>query len=144
MTIPRRQKHGLSSLLKAERRRIDGRSALGQAISTYQATLIDSLGGREALSAQDLCLVETISRDWIILQQVDIYIMEHGMINKRKRALWPVAVQRVALSNSLTSKLLALGLKRRPKPTKTLAQLLAEPSKPLPDRTESTGAGSQG
>ena len=40
-------------------------------------------------------------RDQFILGQVDAYIMQHGLINKRKRSLVPVAVQRSTIAEGL-------------------------------------------
>ena len=104
--------------------KLDGRSGAMIAMNAYKADLLASLGGPELLSQQELTIVDLIVRDQFILGQVDAYIMQHGLINKRKRSLVPVAVQRSTIAEGLLRKLQALGLNRRSKPINTLASLL--------------------
>lgn len=127
--IPR-QKHGLSRLLKARHLKLDGRSAAMQAMSGYRANLLASLGGRDLLSEQELIVVELIVKDQFILSQVDGYLGQVGYFNRRKKSAHPLTVQRMTIADGPKRSLLALGLKRRSKPVKSLAELLAMPSKP--------------
>jgi len=124
------QKHGLTRLLKADCRQLDGRSSLGQAMSAYRADLISSLGGKDNLSTQELCLVDMCARDRFVLEQIDAYLLTVGLFSKRKRSAFPLTLQRNTIADGLTRRLLALGLSRRSKPTKTLAELLSTPNVP--------------
>lgn len=123
------QRHGFTPQLrgryKANTPQIDGRSALGQAMATYRADLLSSLGGADTLSAQELTLVEMCAKDWLMLQSVDAYLLQAGLFNKKKRAAYPLTATRMQIADSLTRRLQALGLARRAKPVGTLASLLA-------------------
>ena len=117
--------HGLSQRLRGRRSQIDGRSALAQAMASYQADLVSSLGGAENLSAQEMTVVEMAARDWLLLQDIDAYLLQVGTFNRKKRQAYPLLASRIQISESLTNKLKALGLSRRAKPVSTLASLLA-------------------
>jgi hypothetical protein len=129
------QRHGLTPLIRARYkpnvRPLDGRSGPVQAMAQYRAELLASLGGADTLSAQELTLVEMCAKDWLILQTVDAHILQAGLFSKRKRAAYPLTVQRMQIADSLARRLNMLGLKRRSRPAQTLAELLAAP------RTES-------
>lgn len=127
------QRHGFTPYLRGRSKtsigQIDGRSALGQAMAQYRADLLASLGGRDSLSTQELTLIEMCAKDWLILQSVDAYLLQAGLFNKKKRTAYPLTVQRMQLADGLTRRLQSLGLKRRPKPTKSLQEVLgASPS----------------
>ncbi len=137
-----RQKHGLSGVLKGRLHKLDGRSELGQAMSAFKADLLSSLGGSENLSAQRLCFVDLAVKEWLILQTIDGFFSQAGFFQKRKKTAYPLLASRMQVADGLKRSLLALGLERKAKKMPTLQELLAMPSKPLPDRTESTVAGS--
>lgn len=99
-------------------------------MAAYRADLLASLGGADRLSTQELTLVEMCTKDWLILQSVDAYLLQAGLFNKRKRMAYPLTVQRMAIADSLTRRLQSLGLARRAKPIGNLASLLASPQKP--------------
>ena len=133
----RNQSHGFSGLLRNRSKEIDGRSSLGQALAQYRADLLRSLGGSENLSTQELSLVELCGRDWIILQQIDNYLLTVGCFNRKKRQAYPLLASRSTISDSLTRKLQALGLSRRAKPVQSLAALLNGSTNTQPEEGES-------
>jgi hypothetical protein len=112
-------------------KQFDGRSAFVLALNAYKSALIASLGGADNLSEQELTIVDLISRDVIVVEQIDAYLVQHEVVNKKKRCLYPIALQRMALAESVTKRLAALGLARRSKQVQTLTQLLnASPEPP--------------
>jgi len=125
------RKHGLTRLLRNRMRQLDGRSALSQSIAKYRAELLSSLGGSENLSAMELTILETCSRDWILLQSIDAYILQTGAFNKKRRQAYPLTVQRMQIADSLTRRLQALGLQRRAKQV-SLSDYLNTNGKPTP------------
>ena len=135
-TRPRRsyRSHGFTSLLrgrsKADARQIDGRSSLGQAMAQYKANLISDLGGQENLSTQELTIVEMVSKDWLILQSIDAYLLQAGLFSRRRKSAYALTIQRGQIADSLTRRLQAVGLKRRAKPVGNLADLLRRPNQP--------------
>lgn len=116
-------------------RQLDGRSALSQSIAKYRAELLSSLGGAENLSAMELTILETCSRDWILLQSIDAYILQTGAFNKKRRQAYPLTVQRMQIADSLTRRLQALGLQRRAKQV-SLSDYLANGKAPTKTTTE--------
>jgi hypothetical protein len=134
-TKPRRgyQRHGFTSLLenrfKGSKGQIDGRTALGRALAEWKAELIEALGGNETISPQERVLIETCARDHVILSSIDAWLMRQpSLVHSKKRTTYPIVLQRAQLADSLTRRLQAIGLKRRPRPTKSLADLLTTES----------------
>ena len=74
----KRQSHGFSRQLRsrytADRSHLDGRSVAAQAMASYSAELVASLGGADNLSAQELTLIEIAAKDWLLLQSIDAYL----------------------------------------------------------------------
>jgi hypothetical protein len=134
------QKRGISKLLRADCRQIDGRSALGIAISGQRAALVASLGGEEHLSTQERMLVQLCARDWAILEQIDNYLLQVGLFSKRKKAAWPLVATRMQVEDGITKRLLALRLEKRARPTLSLNDLLnntPDPAQAVDRGTES-------
>jgi len=131
------QKHGLSKLLKADYKELDGRCTPVAAMKQYQTDLLSSLGGRDTLSAQEITLVEMCSRDWLMLQSIDAYLLQASLFNKRKRTAYPLTIQRQTIADGLTRRLLALGLTKRARSVQTLTELLN--AKPGPAQAVDAG-----
>src|SRR6266404_9100528 len=90
------------------------RSALGRALGEWRASLLADLGGVDAVSTQQLALVDLAVRSKLLVDSVDAYVL--GMpspVNKRKRQLFAVVVQRQALVGQLQSLLRDPGLERK-------------------------------
>jgi len=121
-------KHGLTRLKAAVKdlggRVIDGRTALGKALAQWRAELLQDLGGPEAVSTQELVVVDLAVKTKLLLDSVDAWLLtQPSLVNARKRTLLPVVLQRQQLADSLARYMAQLGLKRRAK-TLDLAQAL--------------------
>jgi len=109
------QKHGLSKLLKADYKELDGRCTPVAAMKAYRADLISSLGGAD-MSTQDLTIIDLCAKDKLIVDSIDAYLLQAGLFSKRKKAAWPLLATRLQVADSLTRKLQALGLSKKESP----------------------------
>jgi hypothetical protein len=110
------RKHGFHSakaaLSEFGQRAIDGRSALGRALGEWREQIVADLGGSDNLSAQQQTVIDVIVRTKLLLDGVDAFILQTGIVNKRRKAVHPVVRERIALAESLVRHLQLLGLKR--------------------------------
>ena len=125
-----RQTHGTCTLKRAVKdlgsRAIDRRTATGRALAAWRTELLDDLGGIEAVSTQELALVEEAVKTKLILDSVDAWLLsQKTLINKRTRSVLPVVRDRQALVSTLRGLLSDLGLKRRSKALPSLGEYLA-------------------
>jgi hypothetical protein len=103
---------------------VDGRSSLGRALQTWRTRLTADLG--DDLSEAQQMLVELVLRTRVMLDHIDAYLMSQGsLINRRRKQLLPVVVQRTALADQLARLLGQLGLERRQKRVPSLSEILA-------------------
>jgi hypothetical protein len=108
-------------------RALDGRSAGARAISEWRGELLRDLGGEAGLSSQEKLLVELVVRQKLFIDSIDIFLMQQSsLVNKKKRVLFAVVRERNTLVTTLVSTLDKLGLKKREKPVKSLAEFLEE------------------
>jgi hypothetical protein len=126
-----RSKHGLHGLMSKVSTTglsaIDRRSAGARALLEWRRELEQDLGGADSLSAQQRTLVELACRVRLYLDHVDGWLMSQpSLVNKRRRAVVPIMLQRMQLSDSLARLLGQLGLRRQAKPVKTLAEYIRE------------------
>jgi hypothetical protein len=136
------RKHGFNpakaALSEFGQRVIDGRSALGRALADWRQEIVRDLGGAEQLSAQQHTVIDIVVRTKILLDGCDAYIMTTGIVNKRKRAVHPIVIQRGQLAESLVRHLSMLGLKRKAQEVPSLQEYLrqhaSEPVDPRHDR----------
>jgi hypothetical protein len=133
--------HGLISMKKAlaglGSRAVDGRTSLGYALKKWRKDLINDLGGPENVSVQQEALVDLAVKSKLLLDSIDAWLLvQPTLVNKQKKTLLPVVVQRTALANSFASYLNQLGLERRHK-IKTLSDILNEDTE---SETHSDGA----
>jgi len=122
------RKHGLNSLKKAwsqlGNRALDGRSPAAVAIRKWRAELIADLGGIDAVSTQQLAIIDLAGKQKILLDSIDTWLFtQPSLINSRKRSVIPVVQQRQTLADALAKYLSQLGLERRRK-VKTLTEIL--------------------
>jgi hypothetical protein len=119
------------------KRAVDRRTTEGRALARWRAELIRDLGGEENLSTQRKALVELVCRDRFLLDAVDGWLLsQETFINRRRRALFPIVLEREKLADALARRLAQLGLERVPKPVPTIAQYLAQ-SDSVPAENES-------
>jgi len=77
------------------------------------------------LSIQQLCLIDTIMKTKLLLDSVDNFLLRQtNLVNKRKKSLYSVVVQRGVLADSLLRHLSALGLEKKAKDGGSLRDLL--------------------
>jgi hypothetical protein len=89
--------------------------------------LIADLGGLEAVSTQELALVDEAVKTKLILDSVDAWLLSQPtLINKRARAVLPAVRDRNALVTTLRGLLTDLGLRRRVREAPDLGSYLAE------------------
>lgn len=122
-------KHGLYTVKRAVKevglKAVDGRSAVGRALSQWRADLIRDLGGKDSISTQQEALVDLAVKSKLLLDSVDVWLLQQlSLVNKRKKSLLPVVRERQQLADGLARYLGQLGLEKRVK-VKTLAEILA-------------------
>jgi hypothetical protein len=131
MRSRKQSRHGLHALKKrvmvAGLEAIDHRSRAARALLCWRKELIADLGGQNALSAQQLALVELATRTKLLVDSVDAWIMQQpSLVNAKRRALLPVVRERIQLADALARYLSQLGLARRKPPALTLEGFLEE------------------
>jgi hypothetical protein len=129
--------HGAHTLKRAVKelaaRAIDQRTTVGKALAAWRSELLADLGGIEAVSTQELALVEEAVKTKLILDSVDAWVLTQStLINKRAKSVLPVVRDRQALVNTLRGLLSDLGLKRRSRQEPTLSEYLSTKMAPQP------------
>ncbi len=127
--VRRPQTHGQYTLKRAVKelgsRSIDRRTSLGKALYAWRDELITDLGGADAVSTQQMALIDLCVRTKLLLDSLDAWLLQQrSLVNSRKRSVIPALISRTQLSDSLARYLGTLGLQRRAKPTKGLHELL--------------------
>jgi hypothetical protein len=113
------------------------RTALGRELRAWRDLLVTDLGGPDAISTQQLAIIEKAVTQKLICDSLDAYVLGLGsLVNKRHRTLWPVVKERAAQVTLLQSLLRDLGLERRTRDAFDLAAELAklhrQPEQPPP------------
>jgi len=87
---------------------------------------VADLGGEDNISTQQAALIELCVRSKLMIDTIDNWILsQDNLVNKSKKAVIPVVIQRQSLADGLARYLSQLGLERRVK-QKTLEQIIAE------------------
>lgn len=125
------QTHGLNTMRKAVTalgsRAIPGNTPLGYALKNWKTDLINDLGGRDAISTQQLALVELAAKSKLLLDSIDAWLLTRPtLINARKKSLLPVVRERQALADGLARYLTTLGLERRQRDSDDLQAYVRE------------------
>jgi hypothetical protein len=117
-------------------------TALGRALHEWRESLLSDLGGAEAITTQQLALVDLAVRSKLLVDSVEAYVLSMpSPVNRQRRCLHPVVRERQALVGQLQSLLRDLGLERRAKPVADLAAYLAERTKSEPAQPAGGGGG---
>jgi len=117
---------------------IDGRTAVGKALAAWRADLLNDLGGIEAVSTQELALVEEAVKTKLILDSVDAWLLQQPtLIIRKSRSVLPAVRDRQALVSTLRGLLGDLGLNRRVQALPSLREYLATHIVTNANRTES-------
>ena len=95
-------------------RAIDRRTKVGRALEAFRAEIIEDKGGEDALSGASKALVDTIVRQKLILDSIDAYVLSMGsLVNRKRRAIYPIVRERQQIADALAKYLGMLGLERR-------------------------------
>jgi len=106
---------------------IDGRSRVAHALDHFRNDLIRDLGGPEAVTQQQRVIVDLAVRTHLMVQSIDNYILNLDyLVQRKKKALWPVVRERTVLADSLARYMSMLGLERREKLVPSLEKYLQE------------------
>jgi hypothetical protein len=131
-----RQRHGLGLLRRAVEslgprpldQALDPQSPIGRALAEWRRDLTQDLGGPESITTAQAGMVELAVRTKLMLDTVDGFILTmESPVNRRRRSVYPVIIQRGSLARDLARFLEALGLERRAPKVLDLARALAEP-----------------
>jgi len=120
--------HGLSAARRILRtygdRAIDKRAHFARELAKWRRALIADLGGD--VSIQQSVIVDLAVKNKLLIDSIDVWLSdERNVLNKRRKTLYPVVMQRQALADGLARYMAQLGLHRVTK-VKTLEQILAE------------------
>jgi hypothetical protein len=97
-------------------RALDGRTSIAKALAEWKAELIDDLGGRQAISTQQIAIIDLAVKTKLLLDSVDAWLLTRpSIIDKRRRAVLPIVRERQQLADALSRYLQVLGLERRSK-----------------------------
>ncbi|MGH8507395.1 MAG: hypothetical protein ACREVH_01550 [Gammaproteobacteria bacterium] len=120
--MQQRHKPGLSTLRNAVKqlaRRADiadRRTAVGRALAEWRAEVIAEAGAHQkgGPTAQQIALADVAMRSKLLLDSVDYYLVNmDSLVNKHKRQLWPIVVQRTTLADAFIRQLEAIGVSHR-------------------------------
>jgi hypothetical protein len=120
MAIGKRPRHGLASLKRAVSARgiagLDARTTPVRAVNEWRDSIVADLGGQEAVSSQKATLIDAAARTVLYLNHIDCFLMQQpGLVNKRRKSVIPVLMERQKLVDSLAKLLTQIGLHRVPK-----------------------------
>jgi hypothetical protein len=94
---------------------------IGEALKEWEQAIVDDLGGDENLSSMERSIVSMATKTHLFLTSVDQFLLEQpSLVNKSRRQLFPVVLQRQQLADALSRYMNQLGLKRRAKPIQSL------------------------
>src|SRR5262249_16417632 len=119
-TDRRQQRHGLYALRRAFRAAdehwLDGPGDTSLGLKAWRDGMLAELGGADAVSAQERAIVELATKTYLMVESIDRFLLEQpSLVNKSRRQLFPVVLQRQQLADSLARYMTMLGLKRRSK-----------------------------
>ena len=111
---------------------VESLGEVGEALKAWRAAIIDDLGGEAEVSAMELSVIELACKTHLLLASVDRFLLEQkSLINKSKRQLFPIVLQRQTLADALSAYMRQLGMKKKSKPVLSLNDYLAT-GKPKP------------
>jgi len=125
-------RHGLNAVKAQVKVRglsaIDRRTAEARALLDWREELLADLGGAAAATAAQLALVDLAARTRLYIDHLDAFLLEQtsGLVNKRRRAVYPVLRERQVLVDSLARLLGQLGLERRQREAPSLSEYIAK------------------
>ncbi len=123
-------KHGLTvmkaALKQLGERALDKRTSLAIALKRWKHEILNDLGGEEHVSAQHKAILDIAVNTKLLLDSVDAYLLtQQTIVNKRKRCLYPIVLQRQQIADALSRSMTQLGLERRARAVPSLREYLA-------------------
>ena len=100
-------RHGLNAVKARVKVRglaaIDQRTAEARSLLDWRQDLLADLGGAGAVTAAQRALVDLAARTRLYVDHLDAYLLEQtgGLVNKRRRSVYPVLRERQQLVDSL-------------------------------------------
>lgn len=126
------QRHGLTALQNALRTVgngdgwVESLGEVGRELKAWQASIYADLGGEANISAMERSIVELATKTHLMLASIDRFLLaQPSLVNKSRRQLFPVVLQRQTLADALARYMGQLGLKRRARPMPSLQDYLA-------------------
>jgi hypothetical protein len=112
----RRLTHGFNRMKRAlalqSNKQIDGRTIAGKTLVKWRADLTADLGG-DITTAQSQ-MIDLAVRSKLLLDSIDNWLLtQPTLVNRRKKSVLPVVIQRQQLADGLARYLQALGLHRK-------------------------------
>jgi hypothetical protein len=105
---------------------IENLGEVGEALTAWKAAIIDDLGGEAEVSAMELSVIELACKTHLLLASVDRFLLaQSSLINKSKRQLFPIVLQRQTLADALSAYMKQLGMKKKRRPPASLSDYLA-------------------
>jgi len=107
---------------------LDKTGAVGRALREWRDSVIDDLGGIENTSTAQRTLVDFAARSVLMLSSIDDFLISlKSPVDRRRKVVHSVIVERERILASLSRTLERCGLERRPKPVASLAEIMAGP-----------------
>jgi hypothetical protein len=123
---------GFHALVAATKRdgvsAMDGRSTTARALKLWKTQVAADLG--DDLSAQQRTLLDVAAVDMALLSVADAFLRENAgqLVNRKRKTFVPLVAERLRVATHLADVLRTLGIARVPKPSKSLAEILAGPA----------------
>jgi hypothetical protein len=124
------KRHGLDRAKRALEeygtRAIDGPAAREMAV--WRDALVADLGGEDAISTQQLTVIDLAVRTKLLLDGIDAWLLSQNRapVNMKSHTVWNVVKDRQRLSDSLSRYMEALGLEKRQPPAQDLTAYIEE------------------
>jgi len=108
---------------------VDALGEPGRALREWRDAIVADLGGEDAISAQERAVIDAATTTYLMLSSVDRFLLEQpSIVNKSRRQLFPVVLERQRLADALVRYLETLGLQRRAQESLDVAAYLAAKS----------------
>jgi hypothetical protein len=131
------ESHGIVTFENAVKRRrrrgrslIDRRSGIGQEALRIQAAYVEDLGGESALTTGQRVVLGLLGQNLYLLGETDKRINRAvknlPALKNSPKGMAILYSYRGAIENNIIRNLTMLGLERKPKPQKTLEEILSE------------------
>ena len=115
---------------------------VARALTAWKADLIGDLGGTDAISVQEMALVNEAAVTKLLLDSVNVWLLQQrSIINLNHKMVIPLVYNRNTLVNTLRQLLCDLGLERRAKQVASIHAIAAEyASKPAANTSSGSAA----